>query len=182
MAIRAYRGCGLIGLMVLRVAEGFWGVGGGLGARTGVGRQARGVDLAIREQHEVRSELQAFCRTPYTDHSDSQIPRTARCRTTARSSHLGNGYGISCRYAMVLSGLYMRECGCRSDPPRRRDDSPDTRVRPRAARFSGEDSRSAVYAATPRRARTMGHGANALHTRTLRTDGRIKDNLDRHLR
>ena len=28
----------------------------------------------------------------------------------------------------------------------------------------------------------MGHGANALHTRTLRTDGRIKDNLDRHLR
>ena len=72
---------------------GCWRGAGGTYGRTG--RQARGVDLAIREQHEVRSELQAFCRTPYTDHSDSQIPRTARCRTTARSSHLGNGYGIS---------------------------------------------------------------------------------------
>ena len=59
-------------------------------------------------------------------------------------------------------------CGNAAAAPtlsRRRDDSPDTRVRPRAARFSGEDSRSAVYA-TPRR--RANHGANAhLHTRTL---------------
>ena len=140
---------------------GCWRGAGGTYGRTGRGR--RGVDLAIREQHEVRSELQAFCRTPYTDHSDSQIPRTARCRTTARSSHLGNGYGISCRYAMVDAIAY-RDCICGNAAAaptlrRRRDDSPDTRVRPRAARFSGEDSRSAVYAATPRRARTMAHGA-----------------------
>ena len=161
MAIRAYRGCGLIGLMVLRVAEGFWGVGGGLGARTGVGRQARGVDLAIREQHEVRSELQAFCRTPYTDHSDSQIPRTARCRTTARSSHLGNGYGISCRYAMVLSGIVY--AGMRL--PLRPSAAGATTVRTpafaRVPRDLAERTRGplSVYAATPRRARTMGDGA-----------------------
>ena len=142
---------------------GCWRGAGGTYGRTGRGR--RGVDLAIREQHEVRSELQAFCRTPYTDHSDSQIPRTARCRTTARSSHLrpretDMAYRAGTRWPLAC----YRDCICGNAAAaptlrRRRDDSPDTRVRPRAARFSGEDSRSAVYAATPRRARTMAHGA-----------------------
>ena len=93
---------------------------GGWGHVRSYGRRQAGealtymVDLAIREQDTKSGRsYKRFVVHPTPMHSDSQIPRTARCRTTARSSHLGNGYP---RYAMVLSGLYMRECGCRSDP------------------------------------------------------------------